>query len=144
MHVWLSISGRLQQACTSYCPQELFLWPVRAFSIAENFPEARLRMINCRSIISSKLQRNRLLWPAANLCWSIWPFELSELCRTGFQDKITLSQTFDLFNKLQTAKCKYKNWICKTKAPDNVFFNQPACVQHHTMKNKTKGKKLKK
>jgi len=27
------------------------------------------------------VQRNRLFRPAENLCWSIWPSELSELCR---------------------------------------------------------------
>jgi len=33
---------------------------------------------NCRSRIPFKLQQNR---PAANLCWSIWLFNFSDLCR---------------------------------------------------------------
>ena len=34
------------------------------------------------SRISFKLQQNKwILRPTANLCWSIWPFKLSELCR---------------------------------------------------------------
>ena len=52
-------------------------------SVAENVANARLRIITCPFRISSKLWRNRLLRPAASLCWSIWPFELSELCRPG-------------------------------------------------------------
>jgi len=35
--------------------------PARTFSIAENVAKVRLRIINCDSRISSKLQRNRLL-----------------------------------------------------------------------------------
>jgi len=63
------------------------MWPaisflaVRENSVAENVAKARLRIITCPFRISSTLWRNRLLRPAASLCWSIWPFELSELCR---------------------------------------------------------------
>ena len=61
--------------------------PARSFlgarenSVAENVAKARLRIITCPFRISSTLWRNRLLRPAASLCWSIWPLELSELCR---------------------------------------------------------------
>ena len=61
--------------------------PARSFlaarenSVAENVAKARLRIITYPFRISSTLWRNRLLRPAASLCWSIWPFELSELCR---------------------------------------------------------------
>ena len=41
-----------------------------------------LRIIKCRFRISFKLQRNGLLWPAVNSCWSIWSFELCVLCRS--------------------------------------------------------------
>jgi len=40
------------------------------FSVAEIAAKARLRIINCPFRISSTLQRNRVLRPAANLCWS--------------------------------------------------------------------------
>ena len=53
----------------------------RENSVAENVAKARLRIITCPFRISSTLWRNRFLRPAASLCWSIWPFELSELCR---------------------------------------------------------------
>jgi len=53
----------------------------RENSVAENVAKARLWIIACPFRISSTLWRNRLLRPAASLCWSIWPFELSELCR---------------------------------------------------------------
>ena len=63
--------------------------PARSFlqarenSVAENVAKARLRIITCPFRISSTLRRNRLLRPAASLCWSILPFQLSELCRPG-------------------------------------------------------------
>jgi len=53
----------------------------RENSVAENVAKARLRIITCPFRISSTLRRNRHLRPAASLRWSIWPFELSELCR---------------------------------------------------------------
>ena len=65
--------------------------PARSFlaarenSVAENVAKARPRIITCPFRISSTLWRNRLLRPAASLCWSIWPFELSELCRPDLQ-----------------------------------------------------------
>ena len=65
--------------------------PARSFlaarenSVAENVAKARLRIITCPFRISSTLWRNRLLRPAASLCWSIWPFELSELCRPAIK-----------------------------------------------------------
>jgi len=57
----------------------------RENSVAENVAKARLRIITCPFRISSTLPRNRLLQPTASLCWSIWPFELSELCRPALQ-----------------------------------------------------------
>ena len=65
--------------------------PARSFlaarenSVAENVAKARLRIITCPFRISSTLWRNRLLRPSASLCWSIWPFELSELCRPALR-----------------------------------------------------------
>ena len=66
--------------------------PARSFlaarenSVAENVAKARLRIITCPFRISSTLWRNRLLRRAASFCWSIWPFELSELCRPDVQE----------------------------------------------------------
>jgi len=65
--------------------------PARSFlaarenSVAENIAKARLRIITCPFRISSTLPRNRLLRPAASICWSIRPFELSELCRPDLE-----------------------------------------------------------
>ena len=69
------------QACTTYGPRDIFLRPGKAFSVVENVAKTQLLTINCLFRISSTLQRNTLLRPAGNLCWSIWPLELSELCR---------------------------------------------------------------
>jgi len=82
--------------------------PARSFlaarenSVAENVAKARLRIITCPFSISSTLWRNRLLRPAASLCWSIWPFELSELCRRGLQPPVTIKWNF-------LSSCKWKN-----------------------------------
>ena len=65
-------------------PARSFL-PAHENSVAENVAKARLRIITCPFRISSTLRRNRLLRPAASLCWSIWPFELSELCRPALE-----------------------------------------------------------
>ena len=56
-----------------------------AFSVAQNVAKV-LRIIHCRFRISSELQRNRLLRPAANLRRSISTFELSELCRPALNE----------------------------------------------------------
>ena len=68
-------------------PVRSFL-PARENSVAENVAKARLRIITCPFRISSTLRRNRLLRPAASLCWSICPFELSELCRPALGDSL--------------------------------------------------------
>lgn len=60
---WLlsRLQNAIRQACATYGPRavcsppELFLPVKRAFSIAENFAKAWLRIINCHSGISSKL-----------------------------------------------------------------------------------------
>jgi len=70
------------------------MWHARAFVIAENVAIALLRIyiINCPSRISFILQQNGIDCAASKfmlvnlpfcgtrqICWSIWPFELSEL-----------------------------------------------------------------
>ena len=66
------------QACTTYGPAghmrsaRSFL-SARENSVVENVAKAQLRIITCPFRISSTLRWNRLLRPAASLCWSIWP-----------------------------------------------------------------------
>jgi len=54
----------INQVCTTYStraacgPRKPFLRPARAFSVVENVAKARLWISNCRSRISSILQRN--------------------------------------------------------------------------------------
>jgi len=69
---------------------QLFLQPARAFSIVENVVKVRPRISNCRSKLSSILQRNLhmkwdILAARGKFMWIIWPFELSELCRPVLQ-----------------------------------------------------------
>ena len=80
--------------------------PARSFlaarenSVAENVAKARLRIITCPFRISSTLWRNRLLRPAASLCWSICPFELSELCRPALEEHFSIWKgTFKVSNR---------------------------------------------
>ena len=90
-------AARLEQACTTYStratcgPRKLILPPARAFSIAENVAKARPPISNCRSRISSILQRNLYIQMkvtfAARGKLIIWPFELSELCSPGLENK---------------------------------------------------------
>ena len=76
--------------------------PERSFLVArESFVSSRK---GCKSPTSDNwlasqnfftLQRNRVLWPAANLCGSIWPSGLYELCRPGVDH--VLCQIFQLW-----------------------------------------------
>jgi len=84
----------------------------RENSVAENVAKARLRIITCPYRISSTLWRNRLLRPVASLCWSIWPFELSELCRPGVSGCSTRRACFQRSASLHTTVGKvYSNCI---------------------------------
>ena len=51
----------------SHAVRNIFLQPVRAFSVAENVAKAQLEMSNCPFRISSTLQQNRLLQTAVKL-----------------------------------------------------------------------------
>jgi len=93
--------------------------PARSFlaarenSVAENVAKTRLRIITCPFRISSTLPRNRLLRPAASLRWSIWPFELSELCRPG----------------LEITSAKFSLWMQSGHEISKRLFNYLVC--HH-------------
>jgi len=70
--------------------------PARAFSIERCCKSPTSDTGNCGFRISSKLQRTRLLRPAANSCWSNWPFELSELCRPVLNSQAVLHLPYAL------------------------------------------------
>jgi len=66
--------------------------------IVENIVKARRRISNCRSIISSILQRNlyiEMKWTLAardKFMSIIWPFELSELSRPALQNNQSIHE----------------------------------------------------
>ena len=93
-------------------PARSFL-PARENSVAENVAKARLRIITCPFRISSTLRRNRHLQPAASLCWSIWPFELSELCRPALHHSVSqpfsVRDPFRILTQPATTACYFFN-----------------------------------
>jgi len=84
------------QTCITCRPRELFWRPARAFLIAENVAKFRLWISIYHPRISSKLNRQKRLRPAANGRWSIWPFGFFALCRFCFE--ITTSYCFEVCN----------------------------------------------
>jgi len=104
--------------------------PARSFlaarenSVAENVAKARLRIITCPFRISSTLWRNRLLRPAASLCWSVWPFELSELCRPDqYNAGARWCQSLSLpFSAWDEASVMVHSIFCRTQPPVYHLF----------------------
>ena len=95
-------------------PVKAFLWPARAFSIVENVAKARPRISNCRSRISSILQRNLYIekkWTftaRGKYMLIIWPFELwvvQAWPRDCTSSDIYISNT----NNCRTLYCKLKH-----------------------------------
>jgi len=128
----LSKQIRLWQACTTYGPQatwgppKLFLRPARAFSIAENVAKARPRISNCCYRISSILQWNLYIEmketsaARGKFMVIIWPFELSELCRSGLwyhQSHFSLFRPFLYFGLIESRRHGRRKGGRGNKAP---------------------------
>jgi len=78
-HIFYVLFIDVHEACTTYSPQG-FLTAFRVFSIIETVTKVWLWIINYHVRWS---YNEIVLWPAANLCGSIWVLELSELCRAN-------------------------------------------------------------
>ena len=104
-------------------PAKAFLRPARAFSIVEIVGKARPRISNCRSRISSILQRNfyiemkKTLAARGTFMLIIWPFELSEFCRTALEEVQSEYKT--------DSECHVKT--CGNSNPHNKFPCRKAC-----------------